>query len=89
MLVYVSAFAFVVPNATAAALTPFPEIAGAASSLLGVLPLAAGALASLALGAAFDGSARPMALAVAAAGVSAFAAERLLWARQPQGQTPG
>ncbi len=89
MLAYVIALAFIVPNATAAALTPFPAMAGAASSLLGVLPFALGALASAALGAAFDGSARPMAAAVALAGAGAFAAERLLYARLPRGAVHG
>ena len=79
MLAYIFGSALLLPNATAAALTPFPKIAGAASSLLGVLPFALGALVSALLGAAFDGTARPLALAVALAGASAFACERLLF----------
>jgi DHA1 family bicyclomycin/chloramphenicol resistance-like MFS transporter len=51
-----SAAQLLVPNATAAALTPFPQMAGAASSLLGVLPFSLGALVSAVLGAAFDGT---------------------------------
>jgi DHA1 family bicyclomycin/chloramphenicol resistance-like MFS transporter len=78
MLGYILGCAFLVPNAMAAALTPFPQIAGSASSLLGALPFACGALVSAALAAAFDGTPRPLALAVALAGASAFAAERLL-----------
>jgi len=79
MLVYILGAALLLPNVTAAALTPFPGMAGAASSLLGVLPFALGALVSALLGAAFDGTARPLALAVALAGASAFACERLLF----------
>ena len=79
MLGYILGCAFMIPNATAAALSPFPRMAGAASSLLGTLPFALGALVSTALGAAFDGSARPLALAIALAGAGAFAAERLLF----------
>lgn len=79
MLGYILGCAFLLPPATAAALTPFPRMAGAASSLMGTLPFALGALVSAALGAAFDGSARPLALAVALAGAGAFAAERLLF----------
>jgi len=79
MLAYILGCAFLVPNATAAALSPFPGIAGTASSLLGTLPFALGALVSAALGASFDGSPRPLALAVALAGAGAFAAERLLF----------
>jgi DHA1 family bicyclomycin/chloramphenicol resistance-like MFS transporter len=70
--------ALIVSNATAAALTPFPASAGAASSIIGALGFAAGALISTLLGAAFDGSARPMASAAALAGAGAFAAERWL-----------
>ena len=79
MLGYIFGCALLLPNATAAALTPFPGMAGAASSLLGVLPFALGALISALLGAAFDGTARPLALAVALAGAGAFASERLLF----------
>ena len=79
MLGYIFGCALLIPNATAAALTPFPQMAGAASSLLGVLPFALGALVSAALGAAFDGTARPLALAVAVAGAAVFASERLLF----------
>jgi len=78
MLSYIFGSAFLVPNAMAAAMTPFPKMAGSASSLLGALPFAFGALVSAALGATFDGTPRPLALAVALAGGAAFAAERLL-----------
>lgn len=78
MLSYILGTAFLVPNVMAAAMTPFPKMAGSASSLLGSLPFALGALVSAALGAAFDGTARPFALAVALSGAGAFAAERLL-----------
>jgi DHA1 family bicyclomycin/chloramphenicol resistance-like MFS transporter len=80
MLGYILGSALLLPNATAAALTPFPAMAGAASSLLGVLPFALGAIVSALLGAAFDGTARPLALAIALAGAACFACERLLFA---------
>jgi DHA1 family bicyclomycin/chloramphenicol resistance-like MFS transporter len=70
--------ALIVPNATAAALTPFPAYAGAASSVIGALGFTVGAVISTLLGAAFDGSARPMAGAAALAGAGAFLAERFL-----------
>ena len=84
MLAYILGCAFIVPNATATALSPFPRIAGAASSLLGAFPFGLGALISAALGAAFDGTARPMALAIAIAGAGAFAAERVLFRSIPR-----
>jgi DHA1 family bicyclomycin/chloramphenicol resistance-like MFS transporter len=70
--------ALIVPNATAAALTPFPGSAGAASSIIGAIGFTAGALISTALGAAYDGTARPMALVAALAGIGAFLFERFL-----------
>jgi DHA1 family bicyclomycin/chloramphenicol resistance-like MFS transporter len=70
--------ALIVPNATAAALTPFPASAGSASSIIGALGFTLGAVISTLLGAAFDGTARPMASVAAIAGVGAFLAERLL-----------
>ena len=71
--------ALIVPNATAAALTPFPATAGAASSVIGALGFTVGAIMSTVLGAAFDGTARPMASVAALAGVGAFLAERFLF----------
>jgi DHA1 family bicyclomycin/chloramphenicol resistance-like MFS transporter len=70
--------ALIVPNATAAALSPFPGSAGSASSLIGAIGFTAGAMVSAGLGAAFDGSARPMTTVAALAGVAAFVFERFL-----------
>ena len=71
--------ALIVPNATASALSPFPATAGSASSLIGAMGFTAGAIVSSLLGAAFDGSARPMATVAAFAGTAAFTLERLLF----------
>jgi MFS transporter, DHA1 family, multidrug resistance protein len=70
--------ALVIPNATALALSPFAGMAGTVSSLLGALTFTGGALMSTALGATFDGTARPMASAAALAGLCAFFFERRL-----------
>jgi MFS transporter, DHA1 family, multidrug resistance protein len=70
--------ALIVPNATAAALSPFPGVAGSASSLIGAIGFTAGAVVSAGLGVAFDGTARPMTTIAAAAGVAAFLFERFL-----------
>ena len=77
MIVYLFGCSFMIPSATAAALAPFPGMAGAASSLLGALPFGLGALVSAGLAGAFDGTTRPMAIAIALFGVAAFLAERL------------
>jgi len=70
--------ALIVPSAVAAALSPFPQSAGSATSLLGAIAFAAGAIISTALGAAFDGTARPMAAVAALAGIGALFFERRL-----------
>ena len=70
--------ALIVPNATAAALQPFPASAGAASSIIGTIGFTAAAAISTLLGAVFDGSARPMASVAALAGLGAFVFERVL-----------
>jgi DHA1 family bicyclomycin/chloramphenicol resistance-like MFS transporter len=64
--------ALIVPNATAAALSPFPGSAGAAASLMGAVAFTIGAFVSAGLGFAFDGTARPMASVAAVAGIAAF-----------------
>lgn len=69
--------ALIVPNATAAALSPFPASAGAAASLMGAVAFTIGALVSAGLGVAFDGTARPMASVAAVAGLAAFALNRM------------
>ena len=70
--------ALVLPSATSLALSPFPQAAGSASSLLGAIGFTAGAALSTLLGALFDGTARPMASAAALAALAAFAFERRL-----------
>jgi DHA1 family bicyclomycin/chloramphenicol resistance-like MFS transporter len=77
-LAFLFGTALVVPNATAAAISPFPRSAGAAVSLVGAIGFGVGALISTALGAAFDGSARPMATLAACGGLGAFLLERKL-----------
>lgn len=68
--------ALIVPNATAAALSPFPGSAGAAASLMGAVAFTIGAFVSAALGFGFDGTARPMASVAAVAGIAAFIVDR-------------
>jgi MFS transporter, DHA1 family, multidrug resistance protein len=78
-LVFLFGTALIVPNATAAALSPFPGSAGAAASLIGATGFTVGALVSAGLGYAFDGTARPMAALGALAGLGAFILERKLF----------
>jgi len=75
-LVFLFGTALIVPNATAAALTPFPGSAGTASSLIGAVGFTVGAILSATLGLAFDGTARPLTTVAAVAGIAAFILER-------------
>ena len=85
MLVYLFGCSFLVPSATAAALSPFPQAAGAASSLLGALPFGLGALVSAALAAAYDGTMLPMSIAIALFGGAAFVCERRWFSKAAHG----
>jgi len=78
MFFYMVALMTTMPQATAGALTPFPEIAGAASSLLSFVQFVLASTAALAVGVAFDGTSRAMATATAVGAVCAFVAFRLL-----------
>jgi DHA1 family bicyclomycin/chloramphenicol resistance-like MFS transporter len=75
-LAFLFGSALTVPNAMAAAITPFPASAGAAVSLVGAVGFGIGALISTVLGAAFDGTARPMTALAAVGGVGAFVLNR-------------
>jgi len=70
--------ALVIPSATALAISPFPQMAGSASSLIGATGFTSAAIVSTVLAAFFDGSGRPMATVAALAGVAAIAFERML-----------
>lgn len=65
MLIYMVGFAMIMPLAQAGALQPFPHMAGSAAALMGFIQMSAAALIGSAVGHALDGTARPLALAVA------------------------
>ena len=85
MIGYLFGCAFMIPNATAAALSPFPQMAGSASSLLGAIPFGLGALLSALLAAAFDGTTLPMAVAIAVFGLLAFIFEKYFFRKTSHG----
>lgn len=78
MALYQLGNGMVMPNTMAGAIAPFPRAAGAASALAGFLQMLAGASAGLAVGRLHDGTARPMALVIAGAAVTAALAFLLL-----------
>jgi DHA1 family bicyclomycin/chloramphenicol resistance-like MFS transporter len=82
MFVYMVSFMLTMPPATAGALTPFPQIAGSASSLLSFCQFLVASTAALLVGTTFDGTSRPMATAIAVAAVAAFASFRIACPRR-------
>jgi DHA1 family bicyclomycin/chloramphenicol resistance-like MFS transporter len=65
---------FVLPNAAAGAIGPFPRMAGLASAVLGFVQLTGSALYAFVVSQFDDGTLRPMTTAVATAGLAALAA---------------
>jgi DHA1 family bicyclomycin/chloramphenicol resistance-like MFS transporter len=65
LFVCVATLGLIFPNATAAAMVPFGAEAGAASAVLGLLQYVVGAIVAAVVGLLYDGTARPMAGAVA------------------------
>ncbi len=78
MVIYMIGVGMVMPNSMAGAIGPFPTMAGAASSLLGFTQMGTAALVGIAVGAGFDGTTRPMAAAIALAGLATAASFALL-----------
>ena len=78
MLMYMLAYMWVVPQATAGALTPFPKRAGSISALMSFTQFVIAAACAFAVGALYDGTSRSMATAIALSAVGVFAAFRAL-----------
>jgi MFS transporter, DHA1 family, multidrug resistance protein len=62
----------ILPNATAAVMAPFPETAGVASALLGMLQFSVGAATGALVGLFHDGTAQPMAFVMAGCAAVSF-----------------
>ena len=65
-------------NATAAAMEPFPELAGTASAMIGSIRFGSGALIGALVGVLHDGTTRPMSLVIAACALGSAASFWLL-----------
>ncbi|NBJ09371.1 multidrug effflux MFS transporter [Microvirga arsenatis] len=72
MAVYGIGVGLTMPQSMASALMPFPERAGAASSLLGICQMTFAAIVGIGLGRNLDGSAIPLPATIAATGVLAL-----------------
>jgi DHA1 family bicyclomycin/chloramphenicol resistance-like MFS transporter len=75
-VVYFAGVGLTMPQSMAGALTPFPDRAGAASSLVGFCQMSFAAAVGIAVGHALGGTALPLGLSMALLGVCALA----LWA---------
>jgi DHA1 family bicyclomycin/chloramphenicol resistance-like MFS transporter len=75
---YAIGVGLVLPTASAGAVGPYPRMAGLASALFGFLMMTGSAAYGVLVGSLFDGTARPMAVAIAMAGVLSLAAFWLL-----------
>ena len=71
-MIYFMGIGFLLPNTQAAAMQPFPERAGAASSLIGFAQMMSAALVSWIMAAQLGQTALPMAIVMAVAGLGAF-----------------
>jgi DHA1 family bicyclomycin/chloramphenicol resistance-like MFS transporter len=76
MMIYLAGLGFALPMSMAGALTPFPDRAGTASSLLGFAQQSGAAIAAAAIGLYLGTSAWPVAATVVAMGFAALA----IWA---------
>ena len=66
MMLFVFGFGLLIPACTAAALQPFPRIAGSASAMMGFLQMGVGAVGSLMISRIYDGTAMSLGLVMAA-----------------------
>jgi MFS transporter, DHA1 family, multidrug resistance protein len=72
MTVFTAGLGVALPAGMAGAMAPFPQIAGAASALLGFIQMLVAAVASFAVGALPHGSALPMAMVIAVTAAAAL-----------------
>jgi DHA1 family bicyclomycin/chloramphenicol resistance-like MFS transporter len=78
MMFYAAGVGLVMPSTTAAAIGPYPEKAGAASSLLGFFQMCFAAGIGATVAHILDGTARPMAIAIAICGLATLGTILLL-----------
>ena len=86
LFVVVSSIGFIAPNTAALAMANYPDSAGSASALIGLMQFGIGGLVAPLAGIAGDDTAVPMAILIACLGVGALITSRLL-TRMPPGAT--
>ncbi len=86
MMIFMCFFSVSGPQAIAGALTPFPKVAGTASSLIGFFQSLTSATLGMAVALAFDGTPRALAGFVCLMGLATFASYRLIVRRIPEAE---
>lgn len=76
-VIYFFGVGIVSPQSTAGALTPFPKMAGIASSLFGFFIISAGSFSGMLVGQTFDGTQLPMATIIGLTGLLSFISYKL------------
>jgi MFS transporter, DHA1 family, multidrug resistance protein len=84
LFVMVASIGFVMPNATALALSAHPNVAGSASALLGMMQYLIGAIAAPLVGIGGETTALPLAIIVAVLGVAAVSTYFIFVRRLPE-----
>lgn len=86
MMVFMCFFSVSGPQAIAGALTPFPKVAGTASSLIGFFQSLTSATLGMGVALAFDGTPRALASFVCLMGLATLASYRLIVRRIPEAE---
>jgi DHA1 family bicyclomycin/chloramphenicol resistance-like MFS transporter len=76
MAIFMFGNGILIPSTTAAALSPFPTLAGLASSLQSIIHLMGGILLAFAVSLAFDGTTLPLAASIGVCGIVQLGLER-------------
>jgi DHA1 family bicyclomycin/chloramphenicol resistance-like MFS transporter len=84
-MIYFLGMGFMMPQTMAAALTPFPERAGAASSLMGFLQMTSASVIGVLMAAALGDTAWPLVTVTCLAGIGGFAVFHLTASARPVG----
>jgi len=88
MYLYAVGAGIVMPSGMAGAIGPFPRMAGLASALLGFVQMAGSAAYAIAVSRFYDGTARPMTVAIAVSGLACLASSAALLRREVPGERP-
>ena len=78
IFLYIALLGIALPVGTVITITPFPQMAGTASALMGTLQFGLGAIAGISISALHNGTALPMALTIGLGGSAALAARLAL-----------